>query len=497
MRTRLLCWMFVYLSIVVALGADLKEVEKCARECQAGKEKSCQKLTQIALKNKNWEIRRAAVQKLNDPATLALIAKTDWEYYVFVAALEKIGDPVILAEIYQSQKDWGKRRAVIGKLTDQGILTQIAKTDSEEILRKTALSQITDPELLMDIAKTANDVNIRKSALKKVGLSHIRQIQLTVESKWCADELSKIVAYNMVGIPVSVGFPSPDENTLALRLSIEGEPIAALYLNKGINIGRRYTGAQATAHLLLEDFGIEYTGDSKIEPGTISGYNSDGYKYPADAPVCAAAKKAAEDAIQVLNSFDITYHIPEQTFVEIALHDQDLWLRAAAVRRLTNQQILSEIAQSDQESLVRRAAVERLTDPAILSIKAQADSDLVVRRIAVENDHFTDQSVLVKIVRTDFVRDVRQAAMNKLTDPLLLAEVARTAKDEGMRERAVGRIMDQAVLAEIAQKAKDLIVRTLAVKKLTDKVLLVEIADSAAEANTVREAAQERLKQLK
>jgi hypothetical protein len=163
--------------------------------------------------------------------------------------------------------------------------------------------------------------------------------------------------------------------------------------------------------------------------------------------------------------------------------------RAAAVRNVTDQELLIEIAVNDTSSLVRATAVKKLTDQFQLA------------RIALEDDS------------KDGI--VREAAIGKLTDPDLLARIARGDESYGkglspevflhLRTVAVRRVEDQAVMAQVALEgapadtARDASIqvdaRTLrmtAVDRLTDQTLLAKVA-LEGKAGDARKAAEQKL----
>ena len=145
-----------------------------------------------------------------------------------------------------------------------------------------------------------------------------------------------------------------------------------------------------------------------------------------------------------------------------------------AIKKLSDQDILSNLATEDKRWFVRREAVEKLTDQTLLAKIAVRDEDRSVRRSAVVK--LTDQVSLAKIAVEEKDRDVRYAAVKKLTDQVILAKIAVEEKDRDIRHTAVVKLTDQVSLAKIAVEEKDRDVRYAAVKKLTDQVILAKIA---------------------
>jgi len=70
--------------------------------------------------------------------------------------------------------------------------------------------------------------------------------------------------------------------------------------------------------------------------------------------------------------------------IRIAKKDSVWRVRQAAVKKLTDQNVLAEVAKNDSDGDVRQAAVEKLTDRNVLAEVAKNDSDWRVRKTAFE-----------------------------------------------------------------------------------------------------------------
>ncbi|MCU0858735.1 MAG: hypothetical protein MUC65_10090 [Pontiellaceae bacterium] len=86
----------------------------------------------------------------------------------------------------------------------------------------------------------------------------------------------------------------------------------------------------------------------------------------------------------------------------------------AAVKNLTDQNMLADVACSARDGEVRIAAVKNLTDQNLLAEVASSATDKDVRAAAVRK--LTCQSVLTSIATEDKDADVRKAATAKLKD---------------------------------------------------------------------------------
>jgi len=120
---------------------------------------------------------------------------------------------------------------------------------------------------------------------------------------------------------------------------------------------------------------------------------------------------------------------------------------------IKDQQILTEIAKNDSSIFVRQAAIQKVTD----------------------------QDVLAWIVRNEkdpgrFGPDLRKTALERLTDQKLLADVLKHADNLSECKKVVESLSDQVILAEIARSAKDVHLRWAAIQKVNDRMILAGIA---------------------
>jgi hypothetical protein len=171
-------------------------------------------------------------------------------------------------------------------------------------------------------------------------------------------------------------------------------------------------------------------------------------------------------------------------------------LRLNAAMRLTDralaQDVFADIAKSNtQYELTIREAFEKLNDEAALADVAKNSHHLWMRLAAV--DKLSEQTLLVKIASSasmraqvwsqwsdypDYVEDSGGRAVNRLVDQNLLAVVVGCARDEAVRKAAARKLTDQGVLAKAYKSIDDLWVRMEVVKNITDQALLAQIAKS-------------------
>lgn len=123
-------------------------------------------------RHSNPRIRLAAVEEVTDQKLLFRIATTGMDYDVWRAALQKLTDPVLLAEMAMARTGPThiKREGAVQKLTDQKVLELIAKSDPDERVRLAAVGKITDQAALGDIALIEMPLkeDVRVAAIEKL-----------------------------------------------------------------------------------------------------------------------------------------------------------------------------------------------------------------------------------------------------------------------------------------------------------------------------------------
>ena len=127
---------------------------------------------------------------------------------------------------------------------------------------------------------------------------------------------------------------------------------------------------------------------------------------------------------------------------------------------------MADIAKNDSSEDVRIAAVKRITDEDVLADIARNDSSDEVQIFAVKN--ITDDDVLVDIARNAKFWWVGYQAVHRINDKDILADFARNDPDEEIRRDAVKRISDEDVLLEIFSNDSDREVRRNALDNIND-----------------------------
>jgi HEAT repeat protein len=114
---------------------------------------------------------------VTDQSILADIVKNDKEYYVRKAALERVTDQSVLADIAKNDKEHKDlRKTALKRVTDQSVLVDIANSISDPDLLLETGKRVTDPNVLARIGYMTGDENARGEALKNVKDSNLLSV---------------------------------------------------------------------------------------------------------------------------------------------------------------------------------------------------------------------------------------------------------------------------------------------------------------------------------
>ena len=122
-------------------------------------------IASIARGDEDPRVRRAAVAKLMDPASLGAIARDDQDESVRGQAAAMLRD--LAMEAFEGVAESDSLEAV-DALTDIRSLSQIAKSAGREIVALRALSRLSDAHILGSIARHAENEAVRRGAFERV-----------------------------------------------------------------------------------------------------------------------------------------------------------------------------------------------------------------------------------------------------------------------------------------------------------------------------------------
>ena len=184
--------------------------------------------------------------------------------------------------------------------------------------------------------------------------------------------------------------------------------------------------------------------------------------------------------------------ISDQDVLLQAARDPKAVVRTEAARKLTDQETLFSLLFNDTSEDVRLAAGEALSDDALCFRAAMAHPDFRIRLAAVKK--MRDPQLLRRIMENTDDRQVRLEAAAAIRDPELARELVRSMEPDH-EDFATPRVMlvyavtDQALLADLALNDPDYKARRAAASRLEDQDLLMRIIRDETEYDRVRAAA--------
>ena len=99
-------------------------------------------LARVALRDPDWSVRIAAVERLTLQPVLARIALSDRDSDIRTLAVSLLRDQSALARVAQVDRNWSVRISAVNQLVDKGVLTQVALNDHDPDIRKRAVARL-------------------------------------------------------------------------------------------------------------------------------------------------------------------------------------------------------------------------------------------------------------------------------------------------------------------------------------------------------------------
>lgn len=387
----------------------------------------------------SW-VRKAAVGKLTDQATLAEISKNDEAFDVREAAVMRLTDQKALADVAIEDSEKTVRKAAFVRINDEKLIAEVAKSSSDYGIYSAAVKRVSDPELLAALVREAQKEEARRLAAERVDDQDVLFIVAKEDKHWAVrrEAVRKLTGQERIA---QIAEHDTDE---AVRVA------AALKL-KDRTLAQRIFAEIATATTM-----------SRKESG---------------AP------------------FEAVKHLTSQAALASAAKSScDYGAASEAAGRVTDQALLADLVQNGEPS-VRRIVVARITDQKLLAGVAEADGDGAVRVVAASrlSDTGAAQKVFAEVALTDSEKHNRFEAVRRLTDQALLAQIVRSDATTLVRLEAAARIKDQSVaqpvIATVARGDKDPGERRVAVRLLHDQALLLRIAETDGDRDVREEAA--------
>ena len=282
--------------------------------------------------NPNFAILHEAVASLTNQNLIADIAKNNKYAGIRSAALKKLTLQKVLIDIAKNDNNIDVRRNAIGFVTDQSVLANIAKNDKQSGAREATIYHLEDQEVLAYIA--LNDDDNRYAAISRITDQNILT-KLTKNNndkvrEWALEILNR---------------NNPDDNNkVEVRLN-DGS-----VLSDNFGFGERYV-----------------TNEDQVELFNFIGSSSN-------------EMNERIKAVQKMTDNELLYKIASH-YIE---HYDSEELGQAALRRITNMDLLLEFALTSYAGAGIELIIELIDDEAVLQKIADDGATIDVREYAEE-----------------------------------------------------------------------------------------------------------------
>jgi HEAT repeat protein len=115
-------------------------------------------LAQVALGDKDWNVRKAAVERLILQGVLAQIARSDRDSDIRKLAVSLLKDQSALSRVARTDKDWSVRLSAVNQLVDKGALAQVALKDKDPDIRIRAVTRLTELAARPEAGHSGTDI---------------------------------------------------------------------------------------------------------------------------------------------------------------------------------------------------------------------------------------------------------------------------------------------------------------------------------------------------
>ena len=154
----------------------------------------------------------------------------------------------------------------------------------------------------------------------------------------------------------------------------------------------------------------------------------------------------------------------QDTLERIALSDESGDVRAAAVKKLTQIQVLLQISKNDSEAGIRRLAENRYFEEIAKTLKnfrEPANDDVLTYIDTIKDTRYAED--LIKSMPSS---ELRQELVKRTSKANVLALAATKDAKEDIAKEAVNRIESESLLADIAKSSKHTSARKIAAEKI-------------------------------
>ena len=454
----------------------------------------------------DWQVRRVAVEKINDENVLKDIVNEELTSAVAIKAMEHIDDKEFLSDICLNHPDAYVRLACINRMSDESLLlkkdltslldkilfndpndivlksvcenpyldnqeslTKAVFTIENEDIKRLLIRKITDEDMLADFALNSENKFLRLEAIQNPNLTDLDTISEIIIHD--SDEFNRLVAIYKI----------PDE-----------ESLLEIILRKPLH--HRLPQIAQNTNFLSDDYFLEILNDGTDEYAcqVAAAFISDG-EMLENIVLSKSSDKIRADAIRnshftnqkILDELIVTKTSPEILFEAISkIENQDV-LKDYILNHLQHDEITAKaISRVDGTDFLRDLSTHPdlgIRFEAVKRISQFGDADGILRDIALteDNDEICLKAVSAMKIRNDLIevaksrheKNIRISALRHVADKRLiynyfksdiahsgeftpaefaLNEMALEDNDDDVKIIATGKVMDKELLDDIA-----------------------------------------------
>lgn len=409
-----------------------------------------EKAAQKALMEEDLFLRSEGVKHVTDQELLLKVLIEDNSITIQLAALERLTDQEILARISfgldSSIDSISLRKKAIERLEDQSLLARIALEDPSRQLRETAVQSITDPELASEIRAWFYPEDTRKiedqSLLERIALE-AKEISVRIEAVNLVENRAVLMEVAAEG-----GYPAHVSEAARKRLTEAELEILRPFADPLET--HKVTDQALLARIVREakNSQVRHAAATRLLDRNLLAWVAMNDEVPTVRTV--AVRQMIEMKNPVRNPSHVYSYPPidQRLLARIAREDEDISVRGAAIKGLTDQAMLAHIAMTDEYVNNRRDALRRLTDPVL---RNRVENWLIPEK----TEAVSDPQLLERIALESISDSVREVAAGKIDDQNLLARIALTDSSWKVQNVAIRRVFDQGMIENIALEKPD------------------------------------------
>lgn len=454
----------------------------------------------------DWQVRRLAVEKINDENVLKDIVNEELTSAVAIKAMEHIDDKEFLSDICLNHPDAYVRLACINRMSDESLLlkkdltslldkilfndpndivlksvcenpyldnqeslTKAVFTIENEDIKRLLIRKITDEDMLADFALNSENKFLRLEAIQNPNLTDLDTISEIIIHD--SDEFNRLMAIYKI----------PDE-----------ESLLEIILRKPLH--HRLPQIAQNTNFLSDDYFLEILNDGTDEYAcqVAAAFISDG-EMLENIVLSKSSDKIRADAIRnshftnqkILDELIVTKTSPEILFEAISkIENQDV-LKDYILNHLQHDEITAKaISRVDGTDFLRDLSTHPdlgIRFEAVKRISQFGDADGILRDIALteDNDEICLKAVSAMKIRNDLIevaksrheKNIRISALRHVADKRLiynyfksdiahsgeftpaefaLNEMALEDNDDDVKIISTGKVMDKELLDDIA-----------------------------------------------